>query len=144
MHEEKHRLALAEVREAIEEALQDPRGLLPRQRRLMAALSLGTQHLVELWLHHQRAIKPGALVKHEWFQAEPRRLKLQLAGTLTKPLDELTEADRIVALAREVERDRNSVVYGAPLVDSQVLQEKIDAFLELVKAVEQAGGRVWP
>ena len=142
MHEEKHTAALVEVREAIEEALKDPRGLLPRQRRLMAALSLGMQHLVEIWLHKSGAIKPGACVKHDWFQAEERRLKLRLTGIMTKSLDRIGGAEKILALAREIESGRNDIVYGAPLGGDSLLREKLDCFLELKAAIEKETGDV--
>ncbi|MBI4181498.1 MAG: hypothetical protein HY520_00830, partial [Candidatus Aenigmarchaeota archaeon] len=136
--------ALAEVRRSLEEALRDPRGLLARQRLLMAALSLGMQHLIELWLHKSGAIKPGDAVKHEWLAAEEKRLRLRLAGALTKQLQAIRGADAILALAREVERDRNDIIYGAPLRSDAVLREKIEAFMELKKAVERAVGEaVW-
>ena len=142
MNEEKHTAALIEVREAIDEALRDPRGLLPRQRRIMSMLSLGTQHIVELWLHKNHAIKPGAYVKHEWLKAEDKRLALRLAGVLTKGLEKIKDSDKILALARGIEHDRNDVVYGAPLANDLVLKEKINAFLELKKAVEDAVGEL--
>ncbi|HLD78872.1 MAG TPA: hypothetical protein VJB16_07635, partial [archaeon] len=76
MQEGKHLEALGEVDAYIEESLQAPE-LVRRQRLLMAALSLGMQHLVELWLHRARALKPGAMAKHEFFKAGERRLLLR-------------------------------------------------------------------
>lgn len=142
MQEEKHMAALTEVRETIDEALKDPRGLLPRQRRIIAALSLGVQHLAGLWMHRQGAMKPGACVKHEWFQTEERRLNLRLAGVLTKDVRTLKGAGRILALAREIESGRNDIMYGAPLASDRVLREKIDGLTELKKAIEEETGDV--
>jgi len=142
MHESKHIAALVEVREAIDEALKDQRGLLPRQRRLMSMLSLGTQHLIEVWLHKNGAIKPGASVKHEWFKSEGRNLRMKLTGIVTKDVGKLVGSEKVLALAREVERDRNDIVYGAPLPNDRTLKEKIDAVLELKKAVEEATGEI--
>ena len=144
MQEEKHLAALEEVRRALEEALGDPAGLLRRQRLLMAALSLGMQHIIEVWLHRAGAVKPGALIKHEWFASEERSLKLRLAGALTKELGQLPGHGRVLALAREVERNRNDIIYGSPLPTDASLREKIDLFLELKKSVEEATGKkVW-
>lgn len=142
MREEKHIAALTEVKETIDEALKDARGMLGRQRRLMFALSLGTQHLIEMWLHRSGAIKPGASVKHEWFKSEEKNLKIKLAGILTKDIQIIKGANKILALAREIERDRNDIVYGAPLPDDSILKEKVNAFLELKKAVEEVVGDV--
>jgi hypothetical protein len=144
MQEEKHIAALREVKETIDETLEDRRGLLPRQRRLMSALSLGVQHVIEIWLHRSGAIKPGASVKHEWFQAGESRLNIRLAGILTKDIESLKGAKRVLALARYIEANRNDIVYGAPLVKDTILREKIEEFLELKKAVEEAtGGIAW-
>lgn len=140
MQESKHIEALNEVIETIQESLGDPRGLLTRQRRLMSMLSLGAQHIVELYLHKLNAIKPGVQIKHEWLKLESRNLKLRLAGALTKSLANLKQSNRIFALARDLEQDRNDIVYGAPLSDEIILKEKIDLFLELKKAVESVVG----
>ena len=140
MQEGKHLEALGEVDAYIEESLQAPE-LVRRQRLLMAALSLGMQHLVELWLHEARALKPGAMVKHEFFKAGERRLLLRLAGALTKDLQGLPDAGRILALAREIERGRDDIIYGAPLPSDRELREKVDLFFELKRAVEAARSR---
>lgn len=142
MKEEKHIAALMEVRETIDEALKDPRGLLPRQRRLMAALALGIQHLVEIWLHRSGALKPGACVKHDWFQAEARRVKLRLAGALTKDIGTLEGADRILSLARTIETNRNDIMYGAPLSGDFALREKLECLFELKKTIEEETGDI--
>ena len=142
MQEEKHIAALKEVREAIEESIRDSRGLLPRQRRLMAALSLGTQHIMEVWLHKAKAIKPGATIKHEWFSAEGHKLKIRMIGILTKDIKSLKNADRILEIACVIEHGRNDIVYGAPLRDDSVLREKIDLFLELKKEIESVMGEI--
>ncbi len=142
MQEEKHLAALREVKETIDEALNDPRGLLPRQRRLMAALSLGIQHLVELWLHRMHAMKPGACIKHDWFAAEERRIRLRMAGVLTKDIRTIRGADKIFAMAREIEAGRNDIIYGAPLNKDMALREKLEYFLELKNIIEKGTGEI--
>ena len=134
MQEEKHVEALKEVNAYIDESLRG--NLLRRQRLLMTALSLGMQHTVELWLHKARAIKPGASVKHEFFKSEERKLKPKLAGMLTKNISSLKNADAILSIAREIERNRDDIIYGAPLQSDKALREKIDYFFELKKAVK--------
>jgi len=142
MQEEKHRPALKEVRAYIEESLKNPKGLIPRQRLLMTALSLGMQHAVEMWLHKAGAIKPGASVKHEFFKSEERRLKIKLAGMLTKNISSLKNADSILSIAREIERSRDDIIYGVPLTSDRILREKIDLFFELKKAIKEAAGDI--
>src|SRR3989338_10426739 len=138
MQEEKHNDALREVEAYIDECLQG--NMLKRQRLLMAALSLGMQHIVEMWLHKARAIKPGATIKHEFFKSEERRLKLKLAGMLTKNINSLKNADAILSISHEIELNRDDIIYGAPLQNDRVLREKIDYFFELKKAVKDATG----
>ena len=142
MQEEKHNAALKEVDDAIEDALSDTKGLLHRQRLLMAALSLGMQHVVEMWLHKSRAIKPGATVKHDYFKSEERRLKTRFSGLLTKDIGSLKGSSRIISLARSIENSRDDIIYGAPLTNDNILREKIDAFFELKKAVKETVGEI--
>ena len=142
MLEEKHIEALREVHETIEEAVKDPRGILPRQRRVMTMLSLGTAHLVELYFHRLHAIHPGMQIKHEWFGSESRRLRLHLAGLLTKNLEKLPQAEKILELAHEIELKRNDVVYGIALKNDILLKEKLELFFELKKIIEIATGEI--
>jgi len=142
MQEEKHIEALKEVKRLIDIAMRDPDGLLLWQRVIMTVLSLGVQNLVEIWLHRSTAIKPGATIKHEWFSSEDRKLRLKMSGVLTKDFRKLKNADAILSLAREIEKDRNSIVYGSPLINDSVIREKLDVFLELKKSVESVSGDI--
>jgi len=142
MLEDKHIEAIKEVQETIEEAIGDPRGLLPRQRRLISMLSLGAAHLVEIYLHRQNAIKPGAQIKHDWFSSENRRIKLHLAGVLTKSFEALPNIDQVLYLSHEIEQKRNELVYCAALKNESFLREKLDLFLELKKIVENSTGEI--
>ncbi len=134
MQEEKHIEALKEVEDTIGEALKG--NLLDYQRRIMFMISLGTQHLIELYFHRLHIIKPGAQVKHEWFKMGDKNASFRLSAVLTKKLDEIPNILEIISVAREVEKDRNEIVYGAPLKDDAVLRSKISEFLEIKKLVE--------
>src|SRR3989338_8645015 len=118
MQEEKHNDALREVEAYIDECLQG--NMLKRQRLLMAALSLGMQHVVEMWLHKTRAIKPGATIKHEFFKSEERKLKL--AGMLTKNISRLKNAVAILSISNEIKRNRDDIIYVAPPKNDRVLR----------------------
>ena len=109
----------------------------------MAAMSLGMQHLVEMWLHKSRAIKPGATIKHEFFKSEEKRLTIKLSGMLTKELKTLENSDKILNIAREIERNRDDIIYGAPLKNDSALREKINYFFELKKAIEETVGELY-
>lgn len=142
MLEERHIEALREVHETIEETIKDSRGFLPRQRRLIAMISLGAAHLVELYFHKLNALKPGMQIKHDWFQSENKRLKVHLIGFLTKKIDNLPKSEKILSLAHEIELKRNELVYGTALKNDLILKEKLDLFLELKKIIEEIIGEI--
>jgi len=138
MQEEKHKEALKEVMDTIEEALNS-RDISQHQRRLISMLSIGLQHVVEVYLHRLKVIKPGVQVKHNWFALGERNIRLKFSSILTKPYDKIPEINDIVSLARNIEIDRNDILYGSPTVDNAKLKEKIDNFLEIKKIVEKTG-----
>jgi len=142
MIEERHIETLKEVHETIEESIKDPRGFLPRQRRLAAMLSLGSAHLVELYFHRLNAIKPGMQIKHDWLQSEIKNIKIHLIGFLTKNIDNLPQSEKILSLAHEIELKRNELVYGVALKNDLILKEKLNLFLELKKIIEEVIGEV--
>lgn len=140
MQEEKHAEALKEVNAYINESLK--LNLLQRQRLLMTALSLGVQHLVEVWLHKSGAIKPGAQIKHEFFKSGEKNLRLKLSGMLTKDINGLKNSGKILSIARSIELDRDDIIYGSPLKHDKILREKIDNFFELKKSVKEVTGDI--
>ncbi len=131
MQEEKHDDALRETEDTIKDALEG--NILDYQRRLMSMISLGVQHAIELYLHRLHVIKPGAHVKHEWFRMGDRNAKQRLSAIMTKKIDEIPNIMEIMSIAREIEKDRNEIIYGAPLESDGVLRNKIDDFLEIKK-----------
>ncbi|MBS3056391.1 MAG: hypothetical protein J4473_03075 [Candidatus Aenigmarchaeota archaeon] len=142
MQEQKHIEALKEVMETIDFSIKDNRGLIVYQRRLTAMLSLGSQHILELYLHKINAIKPGTQLKHEWLKMEEKNLEMQLAGILTKSLSSIPDSSYIFALAKKIETDRNDLVYGSNLKNDNILREKISIFLDLKKFIEQKIGDI--
>jgi len=131
---EKHRESLVEVSDTIKDALDDPKGIVAHQRRLMAMISLGTAQLVEIYLHKMDVMKPGSQIKHEWLKKDEKNALLRLSSTLTVNPGKIPKIVEILALAREIESDRDEIVYGSPLAGEKALKEKIILFLELKKA----------
>lgn len=131
---EKHIEALREVEITIKEALESG-NILAYQRRLISMLSLGTQQLIEIYLHKLEVIKPGTQVKHEWFRMDRRNLRIRLSSILTTEIRKVPGLDEILEFAKVIEEDRNELIYGSPLDDDEILREKIDAFLEIKKMV---------
>ena len=84
-------------------------------------------------------IKPGVQVKHNWFALGERNIRLKFSSILTKPYDKIPEINDIVSLARNIEIDRNDILYGSPSVGNTRLKEKIDNFLEIKKIIEKTG-----
>ena len=137
---EKHMKIMGEVEETVKGALH-ARDILSYQRRLASMLSLGVQQLVEIHLHRLRVIKPGTQIKHEWFGMGNRNLSLKLSAILTTEINSIPRLNDILELAKTVEADRNEIIYGSPLFDGKILREKIDAFLEIKKIMEEEHGQ---
>ncbi|MBI4163109.1 MAG: hypothetical protein HY513_05485 [Candidatus Aenigmarchaeota archaeon] len=133
MQNSKNEDALKEVENTIEEALKGD--LLAYQRRIASMASLGVQHAIELYLHKLHIMKPGASLKHEWFKLNEKNIKLRLSAIITKKIEEIPQIFEILSIAREIEKDRNELIYGAPLKDDKMLRDKIDNFLEIKKLI---------
>ena len=134
---EKHEDALKEVYQTIDQALNDPKGLLSYQRRIASMTSMGMQQIVEMYFHKLNIIKPGTQLKHEWFKLDEKNINNKLSPTLTKKLEEIPKINEILFLSRKIESDRNDLVYGAPLENDKILKEKIDVFLELKNLITE-------
>ena len=130
---------LKEVEETIRGSLET-NDILSHQRRLIAMLSLGVQQLIEVYLHSLNVIKPGTQIKHEWFGMGERNLSIKLSAILSTKMKNIPRLEEIIVLARIIEGDRNDMLYGSPLVDDKILREKIDAFLEIKKIIEEGHG----
>jgi hypothetical protein len=132
---DKHREILKEVSETIKDALDAREGILAHQRRLMAMLSLGTAQLIEIYFHKQDVVKLGVQIKHEWLKKDEKNVSVRLSSLLTTAPGKIPNISEILSLAKEIERDRDEIVYGSPLASDRALKEKIDLFLELKKLV---------
>lgn len=138
MQEGKHLEALKEVMATIEEALGSS-DIVQHQRRLISMLSIGIQHIIELYLHRLKVIKSGTQVKHNWLVLGERNMKLKFSSVLTMPYDKIPEMNEIISLSRNIEIDRNDILYGSPSVDGGKLKEKIDNFLDIKRIIEKTG-----
>lgn len=137
MRIDKHREALREVSDTIKDALDDPAGLMGHQRRLVAMLSLGMAHLVEIYFHKADVLKPGTQIKHEWFKMGEKNALMRLSAILTTDPGKIPKINEIMAYARNLEKDRDDIMYGSPLAGDNILKEKIDLWLELKKIVDE-------
>ena len=135
MREESHNEILKEVTEEIEAALKDKNGLLAYQRRLAFAISLGAVNLLEIHFHKQGVIKEGSKVNHRWFGKNKEKILEQLQKQITAPISSLENINEILESVIRIEEKRNDLAYGAPSTE-KILQEKINLFFELKRAVK--------
>lgn len=135
MRKEKHEEVLREVLDEIESALNDKRGLLEHQRRLAFSLSLGGVNLLELYFHGLSVMKQGSMIDHRWFKRNEERVLDQLQKQITSPIGSVEKIKEIVGVMRRIEERRDDLAYGAPATN-EILQEKINLFLELKKIVK--------
>lgn len=130
MLKEKHEEALNEVKEEIENALKDKRGLLFHQRRLAFLLSLGMANIIELYFHKLDLIKGGSKINHLWFKKTKEKIKERLQEQIVSPIDSIQCIEEIIEIASKIEEKRDNLAYGAPSTE-KILQEKINLFFEL-------------
>lgn len=135
MKQERHEETLKEVLDEIETALKDVRGLLAHQRRLAFSLSLGSVNLLELHFHKLGIIKEGSKINHTWFKKGKLKVLGLLQKQITSPLASIQDIERIVELVIQIEEKRDDLAYGAPATE-EIVQEKINLFFELKKAVK--------
>ncbi len=132
---EKHQEIINEVLEEINSALTDKRGLLFHQRRLAFSLSLGAVNSLEQHFHIINIIKEGSKINHRWFKKKEKRLKEYLQRQIVSPLDSIENIEEIINLVKEIEDKRDDIAYGPP-VKEEILQNKINLFLRLRKALK--------
>jgi len=138
MKTEKHMEALREVLEEIETASKDPRGMSSHQRRLAFSISLGVATLVELYFHRLEIIKPGTLIKHEWFKKS--EIKEILSRQIIKPIEFVNRISDILKISRRIEEKRNQLAYGSPVSEDHILLEEVNSFFEIKRIIEQEVG----
>ena len=141
MKEQVHISGIQEALDEIEKALSDPKGIEFHQRRLMLIISTAVADLVELYFHKLAVIKPGAKVQHQWFQRGEQNLKQKLEQQIIKPINMLPNINEILKLARDLEANRNTIAYGAP-VGKSALMKRVSLFFELKEKIENEIGVV--
>lgn len=135
MRIEKHEEILREVLEEIETALKDSRGLLPHQRRLAFALTLGAVTLLHIHLARLDIIKEGASINHLWFKKRKTKVKEALQNQITSPLDSVPDIEKTIDVIITIEEKRDDLAYGAPS-NEKILQDKINLFFELKRLLK--------
>jgi len=128
---------MEEVLDEINSSLNDKRGLIPHQRRLAFSLSLGSSVLVEEFFSKKNILKPGIKINHLWLRKSRENIKELLKDKITSQIEKFPELNSIIDKAIFIERERDKLAYGKS-ISEKTLKEKIKAFLELKKEVENA------
>ena len=132
---ERNKEILKEVSDEIDSALKDSKGIVSHQRRLAFSLSLGSVALIENYLHKLKVLKPGAKINHLWLKKKKENIKKLISNQITSPVENIEKINLILDKTHLLEKERNELAYGKP-VSEDILNEKINLFLELKKEVE--------
>lgn len=130
MKKEKHEEILKEVEEEIKSTLEDKRGLLFHQRRLVFMISLGAENLLELYFHSLDIMKGGSKLDHRWFKRKKEYIYERLQNQIVSDIKNIEKIEEIIDLIIKIEDKRDELVYGAPSSEG-VLQEKINLYFKL-------------
>jgi hypothetical protein len=123
-----------EVKDEIETALRDSRGVVFHQKRLAFCLYFGIADILESYLKKKEVLKSGAKIDHRMFKKKKDNAKKSLENKVIS-LEGLGKLDKILDIAYKIESKRNGLAYGSP-VSENILRSLINEFLELKKEVE--------
>ena len=132
---QKYSEIIEEVLDEIDSALNNPKGLKLHQRRLSFSLSLGASTLIEMFLDKKEILKSGAKINHLWLKKKKENAKKLISRQVVSSIGTLTEFDKLLDLAYNIEEKRNELAYGK-LVSEKTLRNLINYFFELKKEVE--------
>ena len=131
MNLEKHFEKLKESTEVIDESIT--KGIATRQRTIGFSVSVASADMFEIFLHKNKLVDPGFIVKHEWFKSK-NKVKEKF------PFD-FEDKELILGLMASIEESRNSLCYGTPKPES-FIRAVISKFNELKKKFEEKGVKV--
>ena len=123
-----------EVKDEIDSALKDSRGLVAHKKRLAFCLSTGVADILEKYLKRKGVLKQGHKISHQWLKKNKEGVKAIISQKITSSVDSLTELDKILEVAYDIESKRNDLAYGKTASES-LLKDSIDKYLELKKEV---------
>lgn len=132
---EKYKEIFDEVMDEIESSLNDSKGIIAHQRRLIFSLSFGMVNLLESYLDELNVLKPGAKINHLWLKKKKENAKKLISDQITSQIDGIENIDKILDVAFKIESERNELVYGRK-VSENILNKKINLFLDLKKELE--------
>ena len=131
MNIEKHLERLKESLQLIDESIT--RGVSQRQRTIGFNVSAASADMFEIFLHQEKLVDPGFIVKHEWFKSKHKKLE-------KFPFD-FNGKEKILQLMTSVEEARDPLCYGTPKSE-QHIQKVIEQFNQLKKLFKENGVNV--
>jgi len=128
---EDHLRNIRESLEVIKESID--RGIKDRQRNIGFNVSVAATEMLEVFLHRNNLINPGAILKHEWFAS--------LNNANERLNFDFEDKNKILNILNEIETKRNLLCYGKPQTE-----ELIEEYLELfnkIKSLFESKGVEW-
>ena len=117
MNTEEHRRALRESLDEIKIAVQT--GIEKKQRTIGINCSLAAIDMLEIYLHSQGLIDPGANIKHDFFSS--------VSKARNKIRPNFENRDNIIRLLCELENKRNILIYGKAQ-KREIIEKYLDIF----------------
>jgi hypothetical protein len=128
MNIESHLRNLKESLDLIEKSIE--KGLKERQRTIGFNTSVASTDMLEIFLHKNNLITPGAVIKHTWLKSK-NKLKEKI------PFD-FPKKKEILDLAFKIEEKRDGLCYGKSQ-ETEKIQEVIDNFNKLKEKFREVG-----
>jgi len=125
---EDHQRNIRESIEVIKESIQ--KSIQERQRTIGFNASVAASEMLEVYLHKNNLINPGASIKHELFNSL-RRAKEKLNF-------EFPNKDKIINIIHDIESKRNLLCYGKPQ-PLDTISSVINSFNNLKAIFEEMG-----
>ncbi|MFH1711376.1 MAG: hypothetical protein ABH840_03630 [Nanoarchaeota archaeon] len=125
---EDHLRNINESIEVIAESIQ--KGILERQRNIGFNASVVSVEMLEVFLHKNNLINPGAIIKHDWFSSE-RKANEKL------PFD-FPEKEKITKILIDIENKRSLLCYGKPQ-EIETIESVIYSFNKIKSLFENLG-----
>ncbi len=125
---EDHLTNIKESIEVIKESIQ--KDIQKRQRTIGFNASVAAAEMLEVYLHRENLINPGAMIKHDLFSSI-RKANEHLSF-------DFPNKDKIINILHDIETKRNLLCYGKPQ-QVETIKEVIGSFNEIKSLFEEMG-----
>ena len=128
---EDHLRNINESLDVIKESIQ--KGISERQRNIGFNTSVAAVEMLEIFLHKNNLLNPGAIIKHDWFSS-PRKANEKLQF-------DFPQKEQIIKLLVDIETKRNLLCYGK-LQEAEVIKSVLSLF-NRIKTLFEGLGLKW-